>query len=106
MCQAHIRFGKMAIITITYLARLNWMRLDMAGGVHGDGTGKPNFLHTSDVIRADVQDLYRGAVPCWEWIQRVENQRFNDCRDMIDSATLRPPMGAEHGLRWAVEGDG
>jgi dTDP-glucose 4,6-dehydratase/UDP-glucose 4,6-dehydratase len=132
VCQAYIRSFTMPIIITRgnnvfgpyqfpekvipkFIHRL---RLGMKCCVHGEGNGKRNFLHTSDVVKAfdvimrrgelheiynigttfetsivelcrDLVELVRGGGENPEdWIEHVEDRAFNDSRYMIDSSKL------------------
>jgi dTDP-glucose 4,6-dehydratase len=132
VCQAYIRSFNMPIIITRgnnvfgpyqfpekvipkFIHRL---RLGMRCCVHGEGNGKRNFLHTSDVVRAfdvimrrgelheiynigttfeisivelcrDLVELIKGAdANPDDWIEHVEDRAFNDSRYMIDSSKL------------------
>jgi dTDP-glucose 4,6-dehydratase/UDP-glucose 4,6-dehydratase len=132
VCQAYIRsFGMPIIITRgnnvfgphqfpekvipKFIHRL---RQDMKCCIHGDGKGKRNFLHTSDVVNAfdvilrkgrlhevynigttfeiSIVDMCRILIKYMkgeeanpeDWIEHVDDRAFNDSRYMIDSSKL------------------
>jgi dTDP-glucose 4,6-dehydratase len=133
MCQAYIRSFKLPIIITRgnnvfgphqfpekvipkFIYRL---RQNLKCCLHGDGSSKRNFLHTSDVVRAFDIILRKGRLHeiynigtsfevtvremCEtlikiikgpdanpaDWVECVEDRAFNDCRYMIDSDKLR-----------------
>jgi dTDP-glucose 4,6-dehydratase/UDP-glucose 4,6-dehydratase len=94
------------------------LRRQMKCCIHGPGTGRRNFLHTSDVVTAFDVILRKGQIHgiynigttfeitivelCAmlikviigsdanpkDWIEHVEDRAFNDSRYMIDSSKL------------------
>jgi dTDP-glucose 4,6-dehydratase len=142
MCQAYIRSFQLPIIITRgnnvfgphqfpekvipkFIYRL---RKDLKCCLHGDGSSRRNFLHTTDVVNAFDIILTKGRIheiynigttfeitvremcekliriikgpdaKVEDWIETADDRAFNDCRYMIDSSKL-------HSLNWEPRTD-